>query len=168
MNMRSFIRFSGIAAIAAATAILAACAGSPRMSDIGQTRAAVVERLGSPTATYPAAGGGERLQYSKQPNGAQVYNLDFGADGRLAAIEQSLDPDKLGRIGIDSWTTKDVLFNFGKPALVEQVWSFDGDIWTYNYLDFQGPWMLHVHIDRAGVVRKVVRLVVVINPMPDE
>ena len=163
------ICFFAIVAMAAASAILlAACAGSPRMSDIGQPRAAVVERLGTPTGTYPIPGGGERLQYSRQPNGAQVYNLDFSADGRLAKIDQSLDPDNLTRIGIDSWTTKDVLFNFGKPALVERVWSFEGDIWTYNYLDFQGPWTLHVHIDRAGVVRKVVRLVVVINPMPDE
>ena len=113
-------------------ALLAACAGVPQWETPGATRAEVIGRLGSPTATYRLADG-ERLQYSQQPSGALVHNLDFDATGRLRRVEQALDPAVFARIEIGRWTREDLLRQFGPPALVERVARFDGDIWTWRY-----------------------------------
>jgi hypothetical protein len=145
-------------AAAGAALLLAACASAPQFTQVGTPRAQILQNLGQPTATYPLPGGGERLQYSRQPAGQQVYNVDLGADGRLLRpVEQAMDPAVFDRIGIDTWTTQDVLRAFGKPARIERVWSFDGDVWVYRYEDFYWYWVLGVHIDRSGVVRKVSR-----------
>ncbi len=151
-------RLAGWAAAGLAALLLSACAAVPQFTDVGTPRADIVQRLGQPTATYRLPEGGERLQYSRQPGGQQVYNLDLGADGRLARpVEQAMDPFVFDRIRIDAWTRDDVLRAFGRPARVERVWSFDGDVWIYRYQDYYWDWVLGVHIDPAGVVRKVSR-----------
>ena len=57
------------------------------------------------------------------------------------------------RNGLD--TQDSVRRRFGPPALLERVASFDGPIWTYRILDNGEPRQAHVHIDPAGVVRRV-------------
>lgn len=133
---------------------LTACA-VPQWEKPGASRAEVLARLGKPTAIYALAEG-ERLQYSQQPAGTEVHNLDFDAAGRLVRVEQALDPGKFGRIRIDRWTARDVELLFGKPARVERVALFDGLVWTYRYRDASGFGFrrLHLHLDRSGVVRK--------------
>lgn len=141
-----------------ATLGLVACAAMPEGLQNGMPRAKVVERLGRPTGEY-ALSDGVRLQYSRQPLGRQVYNLDFGADGRLRRVEQALDTQlMLKTIQIDRWTREDVLRFLGRPALIERVARFDGDIWTYRYLELNNERLAHVHIDRGGVVRQLLFL----------
>nr|WP_137895262.1 hypothetical protein [Ramlibacter sp. 2FC] len=134
--------------------LLVGCA-APQWEKPGAPRADVLSRLGKPTARY-ALPDGERLQYSQQPAGIQVHNLDFDATGRLVRVEQTLDPGKFGRIQIDRWTARDVELMFGKPALLERVALFDGVVWTYRYRDVSGFGFrrLHLHLDPSGVVRK--------------
>lgn len=136
-------------------ALLAACAGVPQWEQPGGTRAEVLGRLGAPTATY-ALPDGERLQYSQQPAGTLVHNLDFDAAGRLRHVEQALDSAVFARIEIGRWTREDLLRQFGPPALVERVARFDGDIWTWRYREAVSlQRRLHVHLDPSGVVRLV-------------
>jgi hypothetical protein len=138
---------------------LAACAAVPEGLASGTPRAQVVERMGPPTGEYALADGGVRLQYSRQPLGRQVYNLDFGADGRLRRVEQALETETMLRsIQIGQWTREDVQRFLGRPALVERVARFDGDIWTYRYLELNNERLAHVHIDRGGVVRQLLFL----------
>ena len=115
----------------------------------------VLQQLGRPSARYPAAAGaGERLQYSYQPAGQRVFNIDLDAQGRVARVEQALSEGLFGaRIRPGRWTRDDVLREYGRPARVTRVHNFDGDIWVWRYLD--GPtWrLLYIDIDRAGVVR---------------
>ncbi len=136
-------------------ALLSACAGMPQWEKPGAARADVVLRLGQPTAVYPLAAG-ERLQYSRQPAGLEVFNLDFDATGRLRQVEQALEPENVARIVDHLWTASDVTRLLGKPALIERVARFDGVIWTYRYKDYSGLRRLHVHLDPGGVVRKVI------------
>ena len=82
------------------------------------------------------------------------HNLDFDANGRLQRNTQVMDPADFGQIEIDRWTRAEVLLRYGRPALVEQVASFQGDIWTYRFLEITRRRMLHIHIDPAGVVRR--------------
>jgi hypothetical protein len=133
---------------------LAGCAGVPQWEQPGALRADVLTRLGPPTAVHALAQG-ERMQYSQQPAGTQVYNLDFDAAGRLLRVEQALDPAVFGQIGVDRWTRADVLRLLGKPGLVEHVARFDGDIWTYRFEEAGLRRQLHVHLDPGGVVRRI-------------
>jgi hypothetical protein len=135
-------------------ALLTGCALMPERVPLGATRSEIEARLGQPTAVYPLPDG-SRLQYSRQPAGQQVYNLDLDADGGLRQIEQVLDAGWLQRIEVDRWTVDDALLNLGRPALVERVARWDGDIWTYRFQDFTGSRQVHLHLDRAGVVRRV-------------
>ena len=48
-----------------------------------------------------------------------------------------------------------MLFRSGPPALVERVALFDGDIWTYRFLENGWSRQAHIHLDPAGVVRRV-------------
>lgn len=137
---------------------LAACVAMPERVVPGATRAQIETELGRPTAEYPLPDG-VRLQYSFQPMGRYVYNLDLGADGVLRRNEQVLDIRWMrSRILIDQWTREDVLRHMGRPALVERVALFEGDVWMYRYLENNLERTAHVHIDRAGVVRKLVFL----------
>ncbi|MBL0944933.1 MAG: hypothetical protein IBJ04_11450 [Hydrogenophaga sp.] len=145
-----------MAAALAAVLTVAGCALMPERLAAGTPRAQVIERLGPPTAEY-ALPEGTRLQYSRQPAGQQVYNVDLDARGAVRRVEQVLDIGWMQQnIAIDRWTRDDVLRHMGRPALVEQVWSFKGDIWTYRFLEFNNPRQAHVHIDPQGVVRKLV------------
>ena len=87
---------------------MVACAGVPQWEQPGAAREAVIARLGSPTAVHPLPGG-ERLQYSQQPAGRQVHNLDFDRAGRLLVVEQVMDPAVFARIETGRWTRDDLL-----------------------------------------------------------
>ncbi len=151
--------------VAAAAWALSACSGVPQWEKPGAARSDVVARLGTPTAVYPLPGG-ERLQYSQQPAGRQVHNLDFDAGARLVAVEQVMDPAVFARIGVGRWTRNDLLRQFGPPARIERVARWDGDIWTWRYLEAGSVFrQLHVHLDPAGVVRQVMSTD---EPLPDD
>jgi outer membrane protein assembly factor BamE (lipoprotein component of BamABCDE complex) len=146
--------FAGLLGLVIALS-LSACA-VPEWQKPGSSRAEIERALGRPTLVAPLEDGGERLVYSRQPAGQQVYHMDFDAQQRLVRVQQVLTAANFFtlRDGVD---TKDSVYRqFGPPALVEKVASFKGDIWTYRILDNGLPRQANVHIDPAGVVRKVV------------
>ena len=127
----------------------------PQWQKPGMPQAEVEKGMGKPTVVVPLPDGGQRLVYSQQPAGQQVYHMDFDAQQRLVRVEQVLDTAHFFalRSGVD---TKDAVYReFGPPAKVERVYSFKGDIWTYRFLDNTFPRRAHVHIDPQGVVQKV-------------
>ena len=145
-------------------ALLTGCSLMPERVPMGATRGEIESRLGRPTAVHALANG-TRLQYSRQPAGQQVYNLDLGADGGLRQVEQVMDAGWLQRIEVDRWTRDDALLHLGRPALVERVARWDGDIWTYRFQEATGARQVHLHLDRAGVVRRVM---FTDEPLPDD
>ena len=133
---------------------LAACA-VPEWQKPGTPLADIERTMGRPTLAEPLESGGQRLVYSRQPAGQQVYHMDFDARHKLVRVEQVLDTAHFFalRNGVD--TRDDVYRMFGPPAIVEGVYSFKGDIWTYRFLDNTFARRAHVHIDPQGVVQKV-------------
>jgi len=122
---------------------------------IGASRAEVLQDMGRPTLTLALPDGGERLLYSRQPAGQQVYHLDFDGQQRLARVQQVLTMAQFFTLRNDIDTRDSVHRQFGPPALVEHVASFKGDIWTYRLLENGASRQAHVHIDPTGVVRRV-------------
>ena len=139
--------------LVAAAAWLAACAMPEKIAP-GTPAAQVAESLGRPTARYPLPDGGERWQYTRQPAGQQVYNVDLDRQGQVTQVEQALGEGLFAqRIQPGQWTRDDVLREYGPPARTMGVHNFDGVIWVWRYAD--GPvWrLLYIDIDRSGVVR---------------
>ncbi|MBK0391235.1 hypothetical protein [Ramlibacter algicola] len=144
-------------ALVAAALVLAACAANPFNAGsvpVGATRQQVLERLGQPTRVVPIAGG-ERLQYSLQPLGRFAWMVDLDAAGRVTSVRQVMALREFNRIVPDQWTRADVEREFGPPALVDRVSSWNGPILTYRWQDLDGGWMFYyVYLDEAGVVRR--------------
>ncbi|TYK71364.1 MULTISPECIES: hypothetical protein [Comamonas] len=127
----------------------------PQWQKPGMPQAEVEKGMGKPTLVVALPEGGQRLVYSQQPAGQQVYHMDFDTQRKLVRVEQVLDTAHFFalRNGVD--TRDDVYRMFGPPAMVEGVYSFKGDIWTYRFLDNTFGRRAHVHIDPQGVVQKV-------------
>ncbi|MDO5625539.1 MAG: hypothetical protein Q4G71_12735 [Pseudomonadota bacterium] len=141
--------------LAACVALLAACA-SPENIAPGTPSAEVLHTLGAPTGRYPleAGTGGERWQYSWQPAGKRVYNVDVDAQGRVTRVEQALDEGLFEqRIRPGVWTRGDVLREYGPPAQTMGVHNFDGVIWLWRYELGPFPRLLYIDIERDGTVR---------------
>lgn len=158
------VRWRRFAALQVVVALLAGCAGMPERIPPGTPRSDIESRLGVPSSVHRLADG-MRLQYSWLPAGQQVYNLDLDAQARLRRVDQVMDLAWFHRIGVDRWTRQDVLLLFGRPAWVERVARFDGDIWTYRFLEATRARQAHIHLDPSGVVRRVMFSD---EPVPDD
>jgi outer membrane protein assembly factor BamE (lipoprotein component of BamABCDE complex) len=134
---------------------LAGCSLMPERVAPGTPRAQIEAQLGKPTMVH-ALPQGTRLQYSGQPAGQWVHNLDLDTDGRLVRYQQVMDAGWLQQnIQVGRWSRDDVLLNLGRPGAVERVARFDGVVWTYRFLEATRPRQVHVHLDPAGVVRQL-------------
>ena len=136
-----------------ATAWLVACAGNPFNGyniAPGTPRQAVIERMGPPQRIV-ALPGGERLQYSLQPLGRLAWMVDLDASGKVVQSRQVLTQNNFQRIEAGKWTREDVEREFGRPAWVDAVASWNGPIMTYRWND--GSDMFYwVYLDPADVV----------------
>ena len=149
--MRFLKRFQPVVVLAW---VLAACAGNPDALPIGATREQVLQAYGKPTAVWSLPDG-ERLQYSRQPAGQQVYNVDLDRSGRVITTTQSMSDAAFGAVQPDIWRASDVERAFGKPALTGRVHSFNGIVWSYRYAQpFGLNKQFHVFIDSSGRVRR--------------
>ena len=140
-----------LCSVAAALA-LAACTTASIQP--GMTRADVAAKWGQPTRVVPLPAG-ERLQYSYQPWGQQAVMVDLDAAGRVTQVRQVLDEAEFARISTTGdWTRADVEREFGPPAYVGSVASWDGPILTYRWRGGMIDQLYWVYLDRAGVVRR--------------
>jgi len=137
--------------------LLAACAGNPfgvSALQPGASRQQVIERLGPPTRIVPMAGG-ERLQYSLQPFGREAWMVDLDASGRMVSARQVLNTVNFNRIEPGRWTRADVEREFGPPARIDAVSSWNGPVMTYYWRDLDRSDMFYwVYLDPQGVVRR--------------
>ena len=133
---------------------LAGCAGLGREAPaIGDSQDAVLARMGQPSARH-AEGPGQVFEYATGPMGQYTWMARFGPDGRLVSWEQVLSSAGFARIKVDQATKEDVLRLIGHPAERSFVAMKDYEVWSYRYKE-SDVWdsMMHVHFDRAGVVR---------------
>jgi hypothetical protein len=101
----------------------------------------------------PLPNGGQRLQYTLQPFGRYAFMVDLDAAGRVVQSRQVLTEGNFQRIEPGRWTRDDVLREFGPPAQVDGVASWNGPVWTYRWRDLGGGDMFYwVYFDPRGVV----------------
>jgi hypothetical protein len=136
-------------------AVLSACAVNPFNAygvEPGASREAVIGRLGQPTRVVRLPSG-ERLQYSLQPFGQYAWMVDLDASGRVVRSRQVLTAADFNRIELGRWTRDDVEREFGPPAMVDGVASWNGPIMTYRWTD-GSDMFYYVYLDPANVVRR--------------
>lgn len=131
--------------------VLGACATSTAVQP-GMSRDEVLARMGQPSRVW-ALDVGTRLQYSRQPAGQQVFNVDLDASGRVVQSRQMLVEQEFQRITIGQWTRADVERAFGNPAFVEHAAHWPGDILTYRWSNGQDMFYW-VYLDVHNVVRR--------------
>jgi hypothetical protein len=140
-----------------AALLLAACASPFGGAGIapGTPRDDVVARMGAPTRVVPLPDGAQRLQYSGQPAGQYAWMVDLSAGGRVTRARQVLNESDFNRIVAGEWTRADIEREFGPPARVDGVASWNGPVLTYRWRDAQNADMFYwVYLDAQGVVRR--------------
>ena len=143
--------------LAGSALLLAACANPWNTANIapGATRDEVVAHAGQPVAVLPLPGGGQRMQYTLQPLGRYAFAVDLDATGHVVSSRQVLTEANFQRIQTGVWTVADVQREFGPPAQVDRVASFNGPVWTYRWRDLGNNDMFYwVYFDPQGVVQR--------------
>lgn len=120
---------------------------------VGTPRDQVTATYGEPSAVVPLPAG-QRLQYSRQPAGQSAVMVDLDANGLVSSVRQVLNPADFSRVVVGKWTRADALAEFGRPASVDRVASWPGDILTYRWRDVNVPMQFYVYLDAAQIVQR--------------
>lgn len=122
---------------------------------IGDSEAQITSLLGKPAVRY-ANGAEATLIYPRGPFGQETYVASFGPDGKLRSYEQVLSTQKFGTIKINEDNKQTIMRTFGPPAETSYLSIPKLEVWSYRYRE-SNVWnsMMHVHFDKAGIVRKL-------------
>ncbi|WP_232532979.1 MULTISPECIES: outer membrane protein assembly factor BamE [Ramlibacter] len=154
--MQGILRLLAAKAGTVCVLMVAGCATGYNLQP-GMNRDQVIASMGRPTAVVPLPNGGERLQYSQQPAGQYAYMVDMDSSGRMVSFRQVLNQNEFSRLNanIGQWTRADVEREFGRPARIERLANWNGDIMTYRWNE--GPKMdrfYWVYLDSQNIVRR--------------
>lgn len=137
--------------LAAVALWLTGCAFTPVTP--GMSREQVVASYGTPTRVV-AIGSGTRMQYSSQPAGQSVVMIDLNPAGQVVAVRQVMMLKELFKIVPGEWTREDVEREFGRPASIDRVASWPGEIMTYRWRDTAQDMYFWVYLDAADRVQR--------------
>lgn len=120
-----------VVASLSAALLMTGCALTPVQP--GMSQAEVLKIYGSPTRTV-SLNSGTRLQYSTEPAGQSVVMVDLDAAGKVVNVRQVMTLAEFSKIEAGKWTRQDVEREFGRPATLDRVASWPGEIMTYRWL----------------------------------
>lgn len=146
--MSAIKTYSGLAAV---MLLLAGCALTPVSP--GMSRAEVLAHYGKPSRVL-ALPAGTRLQYSGQPAGQSVLVVDLDAADKVLAVRQMMTLAELSKIEPGAWTRERVELEFGRPASIDRVGSWSGDIMSYRWRDATQNMYFWVYLDGNNVVQR--------------
>ena len=139
-----------VLAMAAFTLFLTGCA--VESLQLGTPRNEVIQKFGNPTAIV-SLDSGTRLQYSRQPEGQGAVMVDVDAADRVVSVRQVLNPRDFSRVVVGKWTRQDLEREFGRPARINHVANWRGDILTYRWLDGGQNMLFSVYLDANNVAQ---------------
>jgi hypothetical protein len=119
----------------------------------GASREEVVSRYGTPSRVVALASG-TRLQYSQQPAGQSAVMVDLDATGRVTQVREVLNPAGFSAVVVGQSTREDTLRALGRPAMVDRVASWPGDILTYRWRDHDLDMLYWFYLDASQVVQR--------------
>ena len=119
----------------------------------GMSREEVLAHYGTPSRVV-ALNTGTRLQYSTQPAGQTAVMVDLDVAGKVVAARQVLNPHEFSKIELGKWTRGDMEREFGRPARVDRVGSWSGDVMTYRWLDRDQSMYFWAYLDSRNVIQR--------------
>lgn len=134
--MASLKHLARWAAIAVAALASAAC-DPQRISELEEgvsTEMDVRDRFGVPDNVWNEPGGAHTLEYNRQPAGQRNYMITIGADGKMSALRQVLNPDNFRRVQ-PGMGVEDVRRMLGKPAKQVPYKLQNEIVWTWKFLE---------------------------------
>jgi len=146
------VKTASSAALAVLAALLmAGCAATAVRP--GMSRDEVIAHYGTPSRVLPL-GEGTRLQYSGQPAGQTAVMVDLDAAGKVIRAREVLTPAEFSKIEVGKWRREDVEREFGRPARMDRVASWSGDIMNYRWRDAGTDMLFWVYLDATNVVQR--------------
>ncbi len=145
------IQWTRVLAATVATLTLAGCAVTSVKP--GTSREEVISGYGRPTRVVSLPTG-SRLQYSLQPLGRSAVMVDLDANGKVVSAREVLTPGEFLKIVPGQWKRGDIEREFGPPAMIDRVASWQGDIMTYRWSDVSTDMFFYVYLDPAQVVQR--------------
>lgn len=123
--------------------VLSGCAsyGPPRVAP-GAPVADVVAVMGEPTGRHADPTGQAattRWEFARGPFGRHTYMVDVDAQGRVVGWRQVLDEKTFATI-MPGMTTRDVLYQLGRPSNVRRIERQRMDVWAYRYETYFCQW----------------------------
>ena len=76
------------------------------------------------------------------------------AAGKVVTARQMMTLAELSKIEPGKWTRDDVEREFGRPASMDRVASWLGDIMSYRWLDITQDMYFWVYLDGGNVVQR--------------
>src|SRR5262245_60664498 len=115
----------------------------------GRSEAELITVKGQPTGRYELAGGQQRLEFARGPQGRQTFMADMDADGRVIRFEQVLDVQRFALVRPGA-TRDGVLRTIGQPS--DRAPLRDGEMWAWRYANRHCVWY-QIELDAHGVVK---------------
>ena len=119
----------------------------------GASREEVVSRYGTPSRVVALASG-TRLQYSRQPAGQSAVMVDLDATGRVTSVREVLNLAGFSALVVGQSSREDTERALGRPASVDRVGSWAGDIMTYRWRDHDQDMLYWFYLDARQVVQR--------------
>ncbi len=119
--------------------LLAGCTAlSPDFEVTGKSRTEILARLGSPMRSTPLPDG-ERLDYSRGPDGLNTYFIYLDREGKATRVEQVLSEANFSRIkaGMSQGEVIDIL---GDPPKRRIIARERGYVWSYRSFSTMCIW----------------------------
>ena len=132
-------------------ALTAGCAVSSLQP--GASREEALSRYGTPSRVVALAVG-TRLQYSRQPAGQSAVMVDLDAAGRVTSVREVLNRAGFSAVVVGQSTREDTERTLGRPAMVDRVASWPGDILTYRWREYDQNMQYWFYLDERQVVQR--------------
>lgn len=122
--------------LALSLAVLTAGCDPQRISELEEgvaSEADVRARFGQPEKIWDEPGGARTLEYNRNPAGHQNYMITIGADGKMSALRQVLNPGNFARVQ-PGMPMEDVRRLLGKPAKQTPYALKNETAWDWRYM----------------------------------
>jgi hypothetical protein len=143
------MRLAVLACMCAALIVSACGSTSLGVPYGGRSETELITVKGQPTGRYALAGGQQRLEFARGPQGRQTFMADMDARGRVIRFEQVLDVRRFALVRPGA-TRDGVLRTIGQPS--DRTPSRDGEVWAWRYANRYCVWY-QIELDQNGVVK---------------
>lgn len=115
------------------------------------TEVDVLRELGTPLDIRRQPDGTRVLEFSGQPEGTTNHFATIGADGRLVALRQTLQPETFAQVH-PGMTVEQVQALLGRPALKDAYALKKEEVWDWRWRDGPTRKVFRVTFDFDGRV----------------